>query len=203
MIARSRQGGSATSTKRLLHVAGLTARPTHRQPSATRLLLASVLALGGSLLADAILVAIGTTIFPSTKGYGHFQFSDYGRLTVIGVVVACIGWPIVTRLSTRPRRLYFVAAVLVTLVLFLPDVFILVQGQPPRAVAVLLTMHLAIALVTYNAMVRLAPVAPPPSGGWAPPRVGSARLASRPPSSRAAGTALPRTPPPPRRRSPG
>jgi hypothetical protein len=31
-------------------------------------------------------------------------------------------------------------------------------GQPGNAVAVLFVMHLAIALVTYNALVRLAPV---------------------------------------------
>ena len=48
-------------------------------------------------------------------------------------------------------------AVLVTLVLWLPDVYILVKGQPAKAVAVLFVMHLAIALVTYNALVRLAP----------------------------------------------
>jgi len=32
------------------------------------------------------------------------------------------------------------------------------QGQPAKAVAVLMCMHVAIALVTYNALVRLAPV---------------------------------------------
>ena len=49
-------------------------------------------------------------------------------------------------------------AILVTLVLWLPDVYILVNGQPGKAVAGLFLMHLAIALVTYNALVRLAPV---------------------------------------------
>jgi hypothetical protein len=48
--------------------------------------------------------------------------------------------------------------VLVTLVLWLPDLYILVKGQPPKAVAVLMVMHLAIALVTYNSLVRIAPV---------------------------------------------
>ena len=52
-------------------------------------------------------------------------------------------------------------AILVTLVLWLPDVYILVNGQPAKAVAGLFLMHLAIALVTYNALVRLAPVRAP------------------------------------------
>jgi hypothetical protein len=47
--------------------------------------------------------------------------------------------------------------VLVTLVLFVPDFWILAHGAPGKAVLVLLAMHLAIALVTYNALVRMAP----------------------------------------------
>ena len=42
--------------------------------------------------------------------------------------------------------------------LWLPDVYILVKGQPAKAVGFLFLMHLAIALVTYNALVRVAPV---------------------------------------------
>ena len=64
-------------------------------------MLATVVSVGGSLLADAILVAIGTRIFPITRGYVHFAFFDYARLTIIGVVIACAGWPIVTRVSLR------------------------------------------------------------------------------------------------------
>jgi hypothetical protein len=132
--------------------------PTHRQPSTARLVLATVVSLVGSLALDAALVAIGQAVFPSTKGYVHFQFSDYSKLTIIGVVIACVAWPVVTRISSAPRWLFFRLAIVVTLVLFLPDLYILKQGQPARAVAVLMCMHLAIALVTYNALVHLAPV---------------------------------------------
>jgi hypothetical protein len=47
-------------------------------------------------------------------------------------------------------------AVLVTAVLWLPDLYILAKGQPAKAVLVLMVMHLAIGLVTYNALVHLA-----------------------------------------------
>jgi hypothetical protein len=46
----------------------------------------------------------------------------------------------------------------VTLVLFAPDLYIWHQGQPAQAVAVLMSMHVAIALVTYNLLVHVAPV---------------------------------------------
>ena len=131
-------------------------------------------------LADAALVAIGTRLFPATKGYVHFQFNDYAKLTVIGVLIACAAWPVVARLSSAPRWLFFRLAIVVTLVLLLPDLYIWHQGQPAQAVAVLMMMHLAIALITYNLLVHLAPVramsvATPASGarrGSPQPRAG-------------------------------
>jgi hypothetical protein len=79
-------------------------------------------------------------------------------LTVIGVVIACLAWPVVTRISSQPRWLFFRLAILVTLALWLPDLYILVSGQSAEAVAVLMIMHLAIALITYNCLVHLAKV---------------------------------------------
>ena len=47
---------------------------------------------------------------------------------------------------------------MVTLVLLLPDLYIWHQGQPAKAVLVLMAMHVAIAVVTYNLLVHVAPV---------------------------------------------
>jgi hypothetical protein len=135
--------------------------PEHGQPSGGRVALATVASLAGSLLADALLVVIAQAVFPGIKGYSHFQFADYGKLTVIGVIIACVAWPVTTRITSRPRWMFFRMAILVTLVLWLPDVYILVKGQPAKAVGFLFAMHLAIALVTYNVLVRLAPVRVP------------------------------------------
>ena len=86
----------------LASLARLDFSPQHRQPSAGRLALATIASIAGSLAADAILVVIGKAIFPSTKGFAHFQFSDYAKLTVVGVIIACVAWPIVTRISSAP-----------------------------------------------------------------------------------------------------
>jgi hypothetical protein len=122
---------------------------------------ATVVSVVGSLVADAVVVAMGIVVFPSTKGYVHFRFSDYAKLTVIGVVVACLGWPILTRISSAPRWLYLRLAVVVTLVLWLPDLWLLAKGEPAQAVAVLMVMHVAIAVVTYNSVVHIAKVKHP------------------------------------------
>jgi hypothetical protein len=143
---------------RMMSIAHLDFEPRHRQPTAGRVVLATAVSLIGSLAADALLAVIGQAAFRSTRGYPHFQFSDYSKLTVIGVLIACVAWPITTRITSAPQWMFFRMAILVTLVLWLPDLYILHGGAPGRAVAVLMVMHLAIALVTYNALVRLAPV---------------------------------------------
>lgn len=150
-------GRGGTLAERLLAYAKVDFPSVHRQPSMVRLAIATVVSLAGSLGADRLLVAAGTAIFASTKNYVHFRLSDYGKLTIIGVIIACVAWPVVTWISSAPRWLFFRLAILVTLFLWLPDLYILYRGQPPRAVAVLMVMHLAIALVTYNALVHIAP----------------------------------------------
>ena len=165
------------SADRALRLFRVDFAPADRQPSAGSVLAATVASIAGSLLADALLVVIGQAVFPSTRGYAHFQFSDYSKLTVIGVVIACLAWPVVTRISSAPRWLFLRMAVAVTLVLWLPDVYILVQGQPPRAVAVLFVMHLAIAVVTYNCLVHIAPVKTARAAGLSAP--GPDRYAGR------------------------
>ena len=147
--------------ERVLELLHLDFAPTHRQPTYARVGTATIVAVLASLLVDAVLVAIGTAVFPSTRGYVHFGFADYAKLTVLGVVVACLAWPVVTRVSSAPRWLYLRLAVAVTLVLWIPDLWILAKGQPPEAVAVLMVMHLAIAVVTYNSVVRIAKVTRP------------------------------------------
>jgi hypothetical protein len=145
-------------TERVMALAHLDLRPAHRTPAPWRLVLALVLAIGLSLAADAALVAIGIRLFPSTRGYTHFRFSDYARLTVVGIIIAAAAWPVVTRFSSAPRWLYLWLAVAVSAVLLLPDLYIWHQGQPIHAVAVLMCMHVAIGVLTYLSMVLVAPV---------------------------------------------
>ncbi len=149
-----------SSLGRALGLARVDFAPAHRQPSSLRVAIATAVSVAGSLAADAILVVIGQAVFPTTKGYAHFQFSDYSKLTIIGVLIACAAWPIVTRISSAPRWLFFRMAIAVTIVLWLPDLYILHMGQSVRAVAVLMVMHLAIAVVTYSSLVHIAAIRP-------------------------------------------
>ena len=164
---------------RVLRLVRVDFDPSPGQPASTRVVAALAVSVIGSLAADALLVVIGTAVFPSTKGYGHFQFSDYAKLTLIGVVIACLAWPVVTRISSAPRWLFLRLAIAVTLVLWLPDLYIWYRGAPSRAVAVLVVMHLAIALVTYNCLVHIAKVKPVAGVHARSPAAGADRFARR------------------------
>jgi hypothetical protein len=155
--------------KRMAALARLDFSPRHSQPPATRVLFAALASIAGSLAVDALLVVIGQAVFRSTRGYPHFQFPDYGKLTVVGVIIACVAWPVVTRITSAPRWMFLRMAVLVTLVLWLPDLYILHGGAPVTAVAVLMVMHLAIAVVTYSLLVRLAATGPAAERSARPP----------------------------------
>lgn len=148
---------AARPVDRLLGLVRFEARPRQDQPNAAALIFATVVAVAGSLVADWLLAKLAVAVFPSTKGYQHFQFSDYSKLTIIGILGAAVGWPIVTRFCSTPRWLYLRLAVLVSVVLLLPDLWIWLQGQSGQAVVFLAFMHIAVAVVSYNAIVRIAP----------------------------------------------
>jgi hypothetical protein len=149
---------NAPLLNRTLAMARVDWTPSHLQPKFLRVVIATVIALTGALVADALIVALGTALFPGTAANEHFAFADYAKLTVIGVLFGCAGWPVVTRCSSAPRWLYGRLVVLATLVLFLPDAWLLLRGQALDAVAVLMVMHVAVALVIYGAVVTIAPV---------------------------------------------
>lgn len=148
---------------RAMELAHVDLSPRHRSPSAIAVAVATVASLVLCLLADWLLAKAAVAIFPATRGYVHFQFSDYSKLTIIGVIIACIAWPIVARVTSDPRWVFFRLAILVTIVLLLPDLYIWLKGQSGHAVLFLALMHLAIALITYNLLVHVAPVREPGS----------------------------------------
>ena len=102
-----------TMLKQIMSLARLDLSPPHRPPAPGRMSLTTAASVIGSFLVDALLVLIGEAVFPGTKGYVHFRFSDYTKLTVIGVIIACVAWPVVARapeaIRDRARFLKFMA----------------------------------------------------------------------------------------------
>lgn len=126
-------------------------------PSNLRWVLAAVVSVALSLCATAVCVHVAKTEFPGLRHFSHFRLDDYGTLTVVGVLAGAAGWAAVVRLSSAARWLFLRLAVAVTVMLWLPDVWILVQGAAAKGVATLAVMHLLVVLVTYNVLVHFAP----------------------------------------------
>lgn len=132
---------------------------TRAQPTGTRVALITVLSTLASIVVNAALVWLATAFDSSLQHYSHFQLWDYGTLTAVGVVAAGVAWYVVTRNLVAPRRTFFRIAVVVTLVLWIPDAWLLIKHEPTRAVVFLIIMHATVALITYNFLVFAAPVA--------------------------------------------
>lgn len=145
----------------LLRLTRIDFRPTRRPPSALLTLLSVIVGVVLSVLINMLIVRVAVTLDPSLAGFPHFQLADYGRLTIIGALIACIGWPILVRVSSAPLLVYVVLAVLGTLVLWLPDLYVLaVLHEPAHAVLGLAVMHVAVPVVSCGSMVLIARSAP-------------------------------------------
>ena len=145
-------------TDRTLTRLRIDSSPSGSLPSVGRVVAVSVLSALVSLAGDVALVTWSTRAFPADKNYSHFHFVDYGTLTIVGVAAACAAWFVITRVTSSARWFFFRLTVTVMLALWIPDLYLFARSEPTSAVAVLMLMHLVIALVTYNALVRLAPV---------------------------------------------
>jgi hypothetical protein len=128
-------------------------------PALRRVVAAGLAAAAGSLAAGLALVAIGQAAFTVPASFGKFAFGTYTLLTVVGVTGATAAWALVTRLSSRPQWLLTRLAALVTAIFLIPDFLLLgTPGNPAGPVVILMLMHLAIAAVTYLALIKVAPV---------------------------------------------
>jgi hypothetical protein len=131
-----------------------TAPPAHR-----RVMAAGLAAAALSLAAGVALAAIGRAAFTVPASFGEFAFGPYALVTVLGVAGATATWAALTRLSSRPAWLLTRLAALVTALFLIPDFLLLgTPGHPAGPVAILMLMHLAVAVVTYTALVTIAPV---------------------------------------------
>jgi hypothetical protein len=131
-----------------------TAPPSHRRVAAAGLAAAAV-----SLAADLVLATIGQTALAVPAAFGKFSFGTYALLTLLGVAGATATWAAVTKLSSRPKWLLTRLAALVTALFLIPDFLLLgTPGNPTGPVVILMLMHLAIAVITYTALTKIAPL---------------------------------------------
>jgi hypothetical protein len=144
--------------RRAFRLGGTGAGPGAAPPARQRVVAAGLIAVAVSLAADVVLASIGQAAFTVPVSFGKFSFGTYALLTVLGVAGATAAWTAVTRLSSRPKWLLTRLAALVTALFLIPDFLLLgTRGNPTGPVVILMLMHLAIAVITYTALVKVAP----------------------------------------------
>jgi Family of unknown function (DUF6069) len=144
--------------RRASRAGGSSPAPGAAPPALRRVAAAGLIAVAASLAADVVLASVGQAAFTVPVSFGKFSFGTYALLTVLGVAGATATWAAVTRLSSRPRWLLTRLAALVTALFLIPDFLLLgTPGNPAGPVAILMVMHLAIAAITYTALIKIAP----------------------------------------------
>ena len=150
--------------ERLWRAARVDLRPG-KPPSGARWVVATVASFALSVVLNVLAVHLATTEFPSTRHFVHFEAADYGTLTVVGVLVAAGAWAVVVRVSSAARWLFFRIVAAAMLALWIPDALLFALGETAMGVATLMVMHLVVAVVTYNLLVRIAPAGGAPGPG--------------------------------------
>ena len=131
---------------------------TRALPSGLRVATITAVSALASIVVNAALAWLATAFDPPLRHSSHFRLSDYGTLTVVGVAAAGAAWFAATRYLATPRHTFFRVAIVASLVLWLPDLWLYLKHEPTRAVVFLVIMHLTVALITYNSLVFGAPL---------------------------------------------
>lgn len=145
-----------TPIRRAMELIRLDLRPLRPLPSLGRIALAGLLSALASVVACVIISEAGKALLSPPASFDKFNPPGYIVLTVLGVAAATVGWAILVRMTSQPRWCLKVAAVIVTIVLLLPDVAIL-PHDPTGAVIVLMIEHVVIAVITTWLLLRVSP----------------------------------------------
>jgi hypothetical protein len=116
-----------------------------------------------AVLVGAIVLAVGVNsviaalagVLGAPAAYGPLTFPAFTLFTVLGLVAGWIGWVLVHRRASDPRRLLTVLVPVVTLVSLVPDVMLLafrfIPGTTATAAIALMLMHLVVVAVAVPA----------------------------------------------------
>lgn len=131
---------------------------TRALPTGLRVATITAISALASIVVNAALVWLATAFDPPLRHFSHFRLWDYGTLTIVGVAAAGAAWYFATRYLVMPRHTFFRVAVVASLVLWLPDLWLYLKHEPTRAVVFLVIMHATVTLITYNFLVFGAPL---------------------------------------------
>jgi hypothetical protein len=125
-----------------------------------KLLVASLVALVGSVAANQLVRAIAVALLRPDPGFMPLQVGPPIFFSVIGVLGAIGAYALIGRLSRRPVTLFRRVALATLLLSLVPDLIMLVSPFIPGTtlpnVIALMLMHIVAWYITVQALTRLA-----------------------------------------------
>ncbi|TDD44393.1 hypothetical protein E1263_40840 [Kribbella antibiotica] len=131
-----------------------------RAPQVGRVAGAAVLAVVVASVVNAALALIGTAALSVPDDFKGFQPVAYVSLTFFGIAGAAVAWSLIAARAAEPVELLRRLALIIVPVTMLADLALLLSGQSPAGVALLVVMHVVVGLTAYFSLTRLAPARP-------------------------------------------
>jgi hypothetical protein len=104
-------------------------------------------------------VALGAVALSPNGTRMGLDLVAYAPLTIIGVLAGTLGWALVRRHAAHARATLRVLVPVVTVLSFIPDVLLLVNGIADGVnFAGLVVMHVVVAAVTVTTVSRVLPL---------------------------------------------
>jgi hypothetical protein len=112
------------------------------------------LAIAAAVIANLIIRTLGVAIFNVPESFLPLQVGSTVMFTVIGVLGAVITFAIIARVTRNPARVFRIVALVVLILSFIPDFFLLdnpmFPGASVGAIATLMLEHVAAAAISVG-----------------------------------------------------
>ena len=139
-----------------------------RKLTLSRALLAGVLAIALSIVANLVIRWLGMLIVPVDAGFMPLStWQPTAVITTLFLVVATIVFLVINAFAANPSRIFNIVALVALIVSLIPNVLMLFSSAPlpnmgmptPGAVVILMLQHVAAYAITVWAFTRWAPQA--------------------------------------------
>ncbi|MFD4668130.1 DUF6069 family protein [Lentzea sp. NPDC058450] len=111
-----------------------------------------------SIVVNALIALVAGKFVPEGTERVGLALAEYAPATVLGILLGTLGWYLVRRFASNPRRVLRVLVPVVVVVSWVPDLGILAGGAAPVNSLALILMHTVVAAATVPVLSRVLPL---------------------------------------------
>jgi hypothetical protein len=134
------------------------ARSSTLAPSTGEIVVGLLGAAVVSIAVNALIALIAGNFIPAGAERTGLALGEYAPATVIGLLLGTLGWYLVRRFASAPRRVLRVLVPTVVVLSWIPDLGILAAGAAVANSLALMVMHAVVAAVAVPVLARVLPV---------------------------------------------